>query len=128
MNTKVGQFPTEVPIDWFDAEFFNKLPRRIRAKYINNGFAFPPRTSIHNPSIPNLYLRTDLWQDLPDDKFMALYAQENKAIYMLPTAEEMEEMGGLLPPSSGGRPRGSSGSGSGNGEASGSGMVVDSIA
>ncbi|KAJ7831128.1 hypothetical protein B0H14DRAFT_3464277 [Mycena olivaceomarginata] len=79
-DTKISRrFPPNATVDWFDPEYFNKLPVSIRALYRDAGVALPlPARAQEN------------WQKLSEDDFMAEYGDEVLGLYSFPTDSDME--------------------------------------
>ncbi|KAJ7882390.1 hypothetical protein B0H14DRAFT_3433500 [Mycena olivaceomarginata] len=79
-DTKISRrFPPDATVDWFDPEYFNKLPVSIRALYRDAGVALPlPARAQEN------------WQKLSEDDFMAEYGDEVLGLYSFPTDSDME--------------------------------------
>ncbi|KAJ7085457.1 hypothetical protein B0H15DRAFT_738188, partial [Mycena belliarum] len=82
-DSDIGRrFPADVPVDWFDPEYFNKLPKSLRAKYRNKGIGLP---------FPDHWAADD-WKRLSDTDFMEKYGKHVLALYRIPTEEEMENV------------------------------------
>ncbi|KAJ3926076.1 MAG: hypothetical protein NXY57DRAFT_966944 [Lentinula lateritia] len=80
------QTPKDVPIDFFDPEYFNNfLSVKERAHYAHNGVALPLEEHCINT-------RIDLWKNLPEDKFMQVYGNAVLAQYKIPTQEELDQL------------------------------------
>ncbi|KAJ7145955.1 hypothetical protein C8R44DRAFT_723816 [Mycena epipterygia] len=71
--------PTNIPIDYFSPDFFNKLSVRARTSYMDNGIALPTEQ----------YCRTwkdiAMWKGLSTADFMAQYGAAKLDLYNLPT-------------------------------------------
>ncbi|KAJ3900014.1 hypothetical protein F5879DRAFT_1056479 [Lentinula edodes] len=80
------QTPKDVPIDFFDPEYFNNfLSVKERAHYAHNGVALPLEEHCINT-------RIDLWKNLPEDEFMQVYGNAVLAQYKIPSQEELDQL------------------------------------
>lgn len=73
------RLPSNVPVDWFDPDYFNSLPFSFRARYRHAGVALP--LPVH-------------WAEdhasLNDEDFMEKYGNKVLELYKLPTDEEVD--------------------------------------
>lgn len=76
------RFPKHVPLNYFDPDYFNSLPVNLRSRYRKSGIALP---------LSRHWDKTD-FQTMPDDEFMEKYGHEVKALYVLPTKEQLKGM------------------------------------
>ncbi|KAJ4492140.1 hypothetical protein C8J55DRAFT_420047, partial [Lentinula edodes] len=88
--TKVNTFfrisMPDVPVDFFDPEYFNNfLSVKERAHYAHNGVALPLEEHCINT-------RIDLWKNLPEDEFMQVYGNAVLAQYKIPSQEELDQL------------------------------------
>ncbi|KAJ7855345.1 hypothetical protein B0H13DRAFT_1903173 [Mycena leptocephala] len=74
------QIPAKTTVDWFDPDYFNDLPAKMRFEYAQNGVALP---------LIHLHGNTD-YKMMNNDAFMAAYGNDVLALYNIPTTQEME--------------------------------------
>jgi hypothetical protein len=81
-ESKLCKLPQNVPIDWFDPEYFNNLPLVIRARYMDASVAIPELWNDPSQS----------WRHLNDDDFMEQYGNKILEQYSIPTEAEFDAM------------------------------------
>ncbi|KAJ7120376.1 hypothetical protein C8R44DRAFT_623698, partial [Mycena epipterygia] len=75
-----------VPIDYFSPEFFNNLSVRQRASYMKKGIALP------TANFCKTWEDVEKWKGLSRTAFMAQYGNAKRALYKIPTAEELARL------------------------------------
>ncbi|KAJ7136973.1 hypothetical protein C8R44DRAFT_608599, partial [Mycena epipterygia] len=78
--------PTDVPIDYFSPEFFNNLSVRQRASYMKKGIALP------TANFCKTWEDVEKWKGLSRTAFMAQYGNAKRALYKIPTVEELARL------------------------------------
>jgi len=79
-----------VPIDWFEAEFWNNsLTVRERVEYVQRGNI---RIALPAEEFCLTWKDCIAWKSLPKDEFMTKYGNAVLAKYNIPTAEEIERL------------------------------------
>jgi hypothetical protein len=77
----------QLPLDWFDPDFFNRLTVEMRATYGDNPLiALPPRDEWVFTNPPHQ------WKEMEDDQFMDAYGNEILKEYHMPTEVELENL------------------------------------
>ncbi|VDB99908.1 unnamed protein product [Peniophora sp. CBMAI 1063] len=81
----VVALPIEVPVDYFDPEYFNEdvLPRD-RARYAEYGVAFPAELLRGDTVTEHM-----AWCNLSEDQFMQKYGKDVLEDYNIPTSDEL---------------------------------------
>ena len=79
------KLPSDVPIDYFEPEFFNSLSVLERASYMDNGVALPCA------DLCKKWEDIEKWRALKAEEFMAQYGQKKLELYNLPTPEEVSQ-------------------------------------
>jgi hypothetical protein len=74
------QISAKTTVNWFDPDYFNDLPAKMRFEYAQNGVALP---------LIHLHGNTD-YKMMNNDAFMAAYGNNVLALYNIPTTQEME--------------------------------------
>ncbi|KAF9063628.1 hypothetical protein BDP27DRAFT_1426711 [Rhodocollybia butyracea] len=85
-DSKITRYPNDVPIDYFEPEYFNQMSVRERATYMQNGIALP------KPEFCNTSAEISAWKNLPEDEFMDKYGNAKLALYNIPTRAELEQL------------------------------------
>ncbi|KAJ3796507.1 hypothetical protein GGU11DRAFT_133361 [Lentinula aff. detonsa] len=86
INSQFTQMPKDVPIDFFDPDYFNNFfSVKERAHYAENGVALPSEEHCESTSI-------DIWKNLSEAEFMETYGNAVLAQYKVPTKEEIEQL------------------------------------
>ena len=71
-------------MDYFDPDYFNThLSARKRAHYAANGIAMP---------LPVHCSNFNIWKNLSEKEFMDRFGNAVKALYNIPTQEELEQL------------------------------------
>lgn len=80
--------PKNVPIDWFDPEYWNTLTVKERMDYISDGV----RIALPLEEYCKTWAQCDAWKNLPEKEFMHRYGKFVLEKYKLPTKAEMEQL------------------------------------
>jgi hypothetical protein len=84
-----ARIPRNVPLDWFNPEYFNSLPVEIRVLYRKAPIALPLPADIEDDNPANAD-----WKTMPEADFMTKYGDKVRRLYMLPTKEELRNFYG----------------------------------
>ncbi|KAG6884577.1 hypothetical protein C0992_006071, partial [Termitomyces sp. T32_za158] len=80
------RLPRGCPLDWFDPSYFNSMDIRFRALYINAPIALPRKEDcVTNDLTPD-------WKTMAKEDFMKNYGDRVRALYNLPTQEELDAL------------------------------------
>lgn len=80
------RLPEYCPLDWFDPDYFNSLDISIRALYIGCPIALPlPADVTASPTGWD-------WKTMGEKEFMSKYGYKVRALYNVPTKEELAAM------------------------------------
>ncbi|KAJ7652927.1 hypothetical protein B0H17DRAFT_1268968 [Mycena rosella] len=74
--------PADVPIDFFTPEFYNALPLKERARYVNIGVAFPLAEFAFNK-------KHEDWKTMGKKRFMFIHGNDVLEEYDIPKAQEI---------------------------------------
>ncbi|KAF9456497.1 hypothetical protein BDZ94DRAFT_1347540, partial [Collybia nuda] len=77
-----------VPIDWFDPEYWNTLTVKECMDYILDGV----RVALPLEEYCKTWAQCDAWKNLPEKEFMHCYGKFVLEKYKLPTKAEMEQL------------------------------------
>ncbi|KAF9043558.1 hypothetical protein BDZ89DRAFT_1008945 [Hymenopellis radicata] len=85
--TRIPGLPQNVPLDWFEPDFYNNsLTVRERAQYMDNGVVLPKREWCQ--TLENIRM----WKNLDDKAFELQFGNDKLALYNLPTEEELQQL------------------------------------
>lgn len=86
------RLPKNTPLDYFDPEFFNRLPASFRVKYRNAKIALPLPEDQKPADGQGSSGYITAWKTMKYEAFMEKYGNKVQANYDIPTEEEVEVM------------------------------------